>query len=165
MTELPRPFLVERIGVMGTSVTVEATPEECAALAARMLLPAVSSVSCRWSLRNAGGGAVDAEGQLRAGVTQTCIVTDDAFEQGVTEDFAVRFVLESRADDTDELDLDAIDELVYDGVTIDLGEATAEQLALALDPYPRKPGAALAVSEDEPGLGAFAALARLRKPS
>jgi uncharacterized metal-binding protein YceD (DUF177 family) len=165
MTELPRPFPSDRIGVGGTSITIDATPGDCAALAARMLLPSIASVSCRWSLRNAGGGAVDAEGQLRARVTQTCIVTADAFEQSVAEDFAVRFVLESRADDTDELDLDAIDELVYDGVTIDLGEATAEQFALALDPYPRRPGAELAVSDDEPGLGAFAALARLQKPS
>ena len=29
------------------------------------------------------------------------------------------------------------------GATIDLGEATVEQLALALDPFPRKPGIAL----------------------
>ena len=31
----------------------------------------------------------------------------------------------------------------YGGDSIDLGAALAEQLALALDPYPRKPGAKL----------------------
>jgi hypothetical protein len=53
------------------------------------------------------------------------------------------------------------------GETLDLGEALAEQLALALDPYPRAPGASLAAAEDEedesPARGPFAGLAPLRK--
>ncbi len=165
MTELVRPFPVERIGAGGTEASVQATGIECADLAKRLLLPAVAAVTCRWALRGAGGGAIDAEGQLRARVTQICIVTADPFEQSVVEDFAVRFVLEERLDDTDELDIDAIDELTYDGVTIDLGEATAEQLALALDPYPRRPGATLADAGDPGETSPFATLASLRKPS
>jgi len=73
MTELVRPFSVERIGAGGIEVSVQATDAECAALARRLLLPAVAAVVCRWTLRNAGGGAVDAQGQLRARVTQICI--------------------------------------------------------------------------------------------
>ena len=33
-----------------------------------------------------------------------------------------------------------IDEIPYEGDRIDLGEATVEQLALGLDPFPRRPG-------------------------
>ncbi len=165
MTELARPFPIDRMGVGETDMAVQATGPECAALAQRLLLPAVAAVTCRWRLRNAGGGAIDAQGQLRARVTQVCIVTADAFEQALAEDFTVRFVLHERLDDTDELDIDAVDELAYDGVTIDLGEATAEQLALALDPYPRRPGATLADADDAAGTSPFAALAGLRKPS
>ena len=33
---------------------------------------------------------------------------------------------------------------------MDLGEAAAEQLALALDPFPRKPGASLPATDAEP---------------
>ncbi len=165
MTELARPFSVERIGVGGTEASVQATDAECAALATRLLLPAVAAVACRWALRSAGGGAVDAEGQLHARVTQVCIVTAEPFEQVVAEDFAVRFVLQERLDDTDELDIEAVDELIYDGVTIDLGEATAEQLALALDPYPRRPGVTLADSGDGTETSPFAALSSLRKPN
>ena len=44
---------------------------------------------------------------------------------------------------------------------LDLGEAASEQLALALDPFPRKPGAALPGEMQEPEEGAFAGLDRL----
>ena len=36
----------------------------------------------------------------------------------------------------------------FDGSAIDIGEAAAQQLALALDPYPRAAGASLAGSAD-----------------
>ncbi len=159
--ELHRPFAVDRIGANGTMVTVTADAAECAALAERLLLPAVAAVECRWQLRGGPGGAIEAEGALLATVTQTCIVSLDPFESVVQEKFAVRFVLTDRESEEAD-DPDAPDELIYDGATLDLGEATAEQLALALDPYPRKPGAELEdFSDDEPE-GAFAQLSRLR---
>ena len=54
----------------------------------------------------------------------------------------------------------------YDGGAIDLGEAAAETMALALDPFPRGPGAEAAlkaagvISEEE--AGPFGALAGLK---
>ena len=53
-------------------------------------------------------------------------------------------------------------DLIVDG-RIDLGALAAEFLALGLDPYPRKPGAAFEPGEEEAGRDSpFAALARLR---
>jgi hypothetical protein len=47
--------------------------------------------------------------------------------------------------------LESPDEIPYAGDSIDLGAVLAEQLALSLDPYPRKPGAALPPeAADEP---------------
>ena len=46
---------------------------------------------------------------------------------------------------------------------LDLGEAAAEQLALALDPYPRAPDAVLPDIPDEPEVLPFATLASLRR--
>ena len=55
--------------------------------------------------------------------------------------FQLRFVpVGAESDDTDP---ESEDEIPYAGGVLDLGEAAAEQLALALDPFPRKPGAAL----------------------
>ncbi|MDB5401383.1 MAG: hypothetical protein JWQ55_3401, partial [Rhodopila sp.] len=53
------------------------------------------------------------------------------------------------------------DEIPFDANLIDLGEAAAEQLGLALDPYPRMPGVELPLAEDEPNPHPFAALRRL----
>ncbi len=36
----------------------------------------------------------------------------------------------------------------FDGDAIDIGEAVAQQLALALDPYPRAPGVSLEWKDD-----------------
>ncbi len=46
---------------------------------------------------------------------------------------------------------------------LDLGEAAAEQLGLALDPYPRMPGAELPSLDEEEEDRPFSALDRLRR--
>lgn len=48
--ELHRPVMVERVGPSGLDYVVEASPNECAALAHRMNLPAVLSLTCRFRL-------------------------------------------------------------------------------------------------------------------
>jgi uncharacterized metal-binding protein YceD (DUF177 family) len=161
--ELSRPLAVERIG-RGMEVLVEATQEERAALAARMGLEAVLALSCQFSLRRIrlqGGevAAVQAEGALRAKVSQVCVVSLEPFEAEVAEEFAVRFVPEGS--EREDVDIEDEDEIPYSGISIDLGEAAAEQLALALDPFPRKPGVAFEAPEDESEENPFAALRRL----
>lgn len=163
MTELVRLTLAERIPDAGSTVTIDADAAECIAIAARLLLPAVASLRCRWRLVRGQKGLVEAEGLLQAEVTQECGITLEPFAATVAEMFTIHFVMAGRESE-DTLDPDEPDELVYDGVTLDLGEATVEQLALALDPYPRKPGAVLADELDGPAENAFAALARLRRP-
>jgi len=168
--EMSRPVALGQIGAGGLEREVVATQAECAAIAARLRIPAVAALSCRFRLTALGGGLVAAEGALAARVTQECVVTTDPFEADLQEAFRVRFVLEDRfvePNDDDPLDLDADDELPYAGSHIDLGEAAVEQLALALDPYPRSPDAALPEApeeeEDESPASPFAALARRRR--
>jgi uncharacterized metal-binding protein YceD (DUF177 family) len=78
-------------------------------------------------------------------VTQSCVITLAPVPAKVAESFSADFADEDRRK-TDELDLDfeADDppEPIRNG-HIDLGELAAEQLALALDPYPRAPDAAV----------------------
>ena len=160
--EFTRMLPVERIAPEGHAVTVTANKPECAALAARMGIPAIRSVTCDFRLRREGNAVVVAAGRLRARVTQTCIVSLDDFNTTVEENFRVRFVPSGEESDNENPEAD--DEISYEGITIDLGEATAEQLGLALDPYPRKPGAALPDAGPEAKPHPFAALAALRKP-
>ena len=69
-----------------------------------------------------------------------------------------------------EIDLETLDppDVMVDGV-LDLGGVVCEQLALNIDPFPRKPGAefeTVAADEgevDEPAPSPFAALAKLKE--
>jgi uncharacterized metal-binding protein YceD (DUF177 family) len=159
--EFSRFVSLDRIGALGLDYTVEASAAECAALTERMLIPAVKSLSCTFQLVREGRDKVYAKGVLRADVTQNCVVSLEDFDSTVEEAFQVRFVPEGEESDDDDLESD--DEITFQGNVIDLGEAAAEQLALALEPYPRAPGVELPETGDEPEErpNPFAALRRL----
>ena len=138
--ELSRPVSLSKIGPQGLDVTVVATPEECARVAARMDIPAIQSLECMFRLvRENDGASVFARGRLRAYLTRICVVSVDEFEAAVEDEFEVRFVPAGKVQD--DPDPNQTDEIPYETNTIDLGEATTEQLGLALDPYPRMEGA------------------------
>jgi uncharacterized metal-binding protein YceD (DUF177 family) len=159
--ELHRPIAVERIGPSGLDVIVEASAAECAALARRMDVPAVLSLTCRFHLDRDTAGTLLAHGNLMARLVRTCVVSLEDFTTTVEERFAVRCV--PGEEESDDVDPSAPDEIVYGDGTVDLGEAAAEQLALALDPYPRAPDAVLPDIPDEPEVQPFATLEALRR--
>ncbi len=147
-----RTFAVDRLAARGetaTTIRVE-TATARAAIAARLRLPAVMALAVRWTLRAVAGGVIEADGVLEAKVVQDCVVTLEPFEVPVVERFRVLFVPEGECRDErlDDDDPDAPDAIPFAGGTIDLGEASVEQLALALDPFPRKPGAAFVDDAD-----------------
>jgi uncharacterized metal-binding protein YceD (DUF177 family) len=157
--EFTRPVSLSKIAPDGFSVLVRATPEECASVAARMDLPAIQSLACSFTLTaEADGVSIAAHGRLRAEVTRVCVVSAEDFETSVEDEFEIRFV--PAGTERDDPDPDLPDEVPYQSGTIDLGEATAEQLGLALNPYPRMEGAVVPDIEDSENLSPFAALAR-----
>lgn len=147
-TELHRPVRVSRIGPDGMAVLVEADAAERTALAERLRLPAILALRCHYRLARDDRATVTATGRLTATVMQTCVVSLEDFELSLAEDFTVHFVPEGT--ESDDPDPELVDEIPYAGDTIDLGDATAEQLALSLDPYPRRPGAALPPEAGDP---------------
>ncbi len=139
-------------------MTVEATEAERAALAARLDLPAILALRCRFAVAAPARGIVAASGRLEARVVRTCVVSLEDFETPIAEDFAIEFVPEGT--ESDDPDPESVDEIPYAGDALDLGEAAAEQLALALDPYPRRPDAMLpddAAAAVDPRLAGLAA--------
>ncbi|KRC79921.1 YceD family protein [Sphingomonas sp. Root241] len=165
--EFPRPHRLDQIGAGETNVTVEANETERAALARRFDLVALDRLAASFALRRDAAG-VRASGHLSAAVTQSCGVTGDPLPAKIEEDFAIRFLTEPTEDEShDEIELaeEDLDTVFYTGSALDLGEAAAETLALALDPFPRSPNAAEVlkqagvISEEEAGpFGALAAL-------
>jgi uncharacterized metal-binding protein YceD (DUF177 family) len=159
--ELHRPIAIDRVGPGGLDLMIDATAAECGALAQRMKLPAVLSLTCSFHLEREGAGVLLARGNLSARVVQTCVVSLEDFRALVEERFLVRCVPEG--EETDNPDPDAPDEITYRDGTLDLGEAAAEQLALALDPYPHAPDAVLPEMPEEPAASPFDALADWRR--
>ena len=161
MSEMARPFAVERIA-RGQEVTVTAEAAELPAIAGRLHIPRVHSLTCRWRLMPGQGGRVAAEGNLRAKVEQECVVSLDPFAVTLEHAFSVVF-LPAGAADAEPDEPDSPDILPYDGPMLNLGEAAVEELALALDPFPRKPDAVLPGEPmAEATVHPFAALKRLR---
>jgi uncharacterized metal-binding protein YceD (DUF177 family) len=99
---------------------------------------------------------------LTAEVTQECVVTLEPVQSRIEERFSLVY------GEAPEEVLEAEEEVVepLPGAALDIGEAVAQQLSLALDPYPRAPSAVLPVetAPDDPADHPFAALARLKTP-
>jgi hypothetical protein len=165
--EFHRPLIISRIGA-GHAETVVANDAECAALAERMGLPGIAALRCSFTLRPIRKSGFAADGRLVARLVQTCVISLEDFPVAIDEVFRVHFVPAERLGATDDMgavdDPESDDEIPYHGTIIDLGEATAEQLALVLDAYPRAPGAAHAEpdSSDDRPPHPFAGLGKLR---
>lgn len=170
--EFSRLVLVDQIPTRGMEMSVEANAAECAALARRFDLQSVDSLSARLRLKAIAGGTLfRVDGHISARVVQTCVVTLEPMPAKVEEDFDMIFGGEEADAEGGELDLSFDDadppEPLVDG-GIDIGEAVAEHLVLALDPFPRKAGAAFAEPPEAPVEEAekpnpFAVLERLRQ--
>ena len=130
---------------------INANPEERAALAKRFDLLGIDRLEAVFSLKRAGGGVIHVQGEIEAELTQACVVTLAPVPAKIGESFSADFATrESGGEDArrrpaeTDLDFEAEDppEPIRNG-HIDLGELAAEQLSLALNPYPRAPGAAI----------------------
>ena len=143
--EFSRFVEADSVGTHRMERRISANPEERAALAKRFDLLAIARLEAVFSLKRAGGGVIHVSGELQAEVTQSCVVTLAPVPAKVAESFSADFADEDRRKMPDlDLDFEADDppEPILNG-HIDLGELAAEQLALALDPYPRAPDAAV----------------------
>lgn len=159
---------VERLDTIGGEerrVLVTAEENERSALARRFGLIAIDRLEGDFMLHREAGGII-ARGSVRAAVVQACSVTGDPLAAVVDEEVALRFVAPATTEEEIELDAGALDTIEIEGGGIDLGEAAAETMALALDPFPRGPGAAAALGEagvlSEEEAGPFGALAGLK---
>ncbi len=123
-------------------VVIEADERERAALADRFGIVSVDEMSASLQLDQCHKG-IRAEGTLHARITQACAISSENFEVEIDEPVVLRFIEEGHAnlspsedDDIDyDITADDCDEIEYSGDTFDLGEAVAQTLGLAIDPY------------------------------
>lgn len=168
MNEFSRTVRIDTLGAGPRRVEIEADEAERTALARRFGIPAIHRLAADASVSRSGE-TVRAEGVLRGAVTQSCVATAAPVDNRIEESFRIEFrphPADAAPDEEVELSEQDLDTVFYDGGAIDLGEAVAETLSLALDPWPRAPGAEEALREagvkSEAEAGPFGALAALR---
>lgn len=125
-------------------VMIEASEAERAALALRFGLGAVGSLRAEVMLEQKPR-AIRATGRLKAAIMQPCAISGEDFPVTIDEPVDLRFIEENRRpatpDEEIELEADDCDEIEFAGDMFDLGEAVAQTLGLAIDPYAEGPGA------------------------
>ena len=172
MSEFSRPVRVDTIGTEPREIAVAAEAAELSALATRFDIVSLDALTARASVSR-HGGEVRATGSLSAELVQLCAATGFDLPSKIDEPFDIVFRSELPGDVPEaglELSEGECDVVFFDGSAIDLGEAVAETLALAIDPYARAPDAEAALAESgvlseeqaHAASGPFAGLAALK---
>jgi uncharacterized metal-binding protein YceD (DUF177 family) len=152
-------------------IEIVASARDRARLAELYEVVAVDALSASVAVTAGAAGGLVVEGRVVADIVQNCVVSLVPVEQHIDETFAVRFVRgpAPAVKPGAEIVVDALlpDPPEYlDGPTLDVGALAEEYFALAIDPYPRAPGATLpdaAPVDTTPEASPFAALAALVK--
>ncbi len=174
--EFSRPIPRERLGGQVIAEEISATPQERAALARRFRLVGFDLLRATVKIEpvdgtdgKGGEGLLRLSGHLSAEVSQACVVTLEPVASRIEEDFTLLYSLEPGptpaplgAEVVVDPEAEEPPEPLGPG-GLDLGEVVAQQLAVALDPYPRAPGAALLGVPGTPGTSAGAAEAGPRE--
>jgi len=178
MTTLPAfPVGVAVLPRAGFPVDLAADEAARAAIAAHAGVTAIERLEARLLFSRWLRGGVEVTGRLRASLEQPCVVTLDPVRQEIDENVLMRFVpagselARAGAGSPEELILDPEGEdppEPFDGEAIDAWAVAIESLVLAIDPFPRAPGAHLpeqardAESDDFDAESPFAALKKLK---
>jgi hypothetical protein len=187
-----RPLEVGEVPPEGLDLTVSATEAERQAIAVENGLERLAKLEGNFRVLPRGKDGLTATGEMRARVTQICVVTLDPFDSEIVEPMDVKFAPATvpaeagmpggiasrrrrrgaRLEDSAAAAIPTVEwqgedppDPIVDG-RIDLGALAAEFLALALDPYPRKPGVEFeepeVVADDPVGESPFSKLQTLK---
>lgn len=161
-----------RLSAAASTHEIEADAGEREALARRFGLDRLDGLKARVLLNRTADRRVTVSGSFLADLAQFCVVSLEPVPEYIEESFNLVFASEPEEATGPEdfaftLDDDDWPEPLLDG-TIDIGEAVAQLLALALEPYPRAPGVELesqdiGASVGEAEANPFAVLAELKK--
>ncbi len=153
---LPRPVDVAAVPADGTVRRVEASAAEREAIATAFGLLEVRRLTGEVELRRRRD-RIAVDGQVEAAIVQACVVTLEPVEQAIDETFQLRLVPEGNDDAGPKPGVEIVIDAfaadppdTYSGTTIDVGAIVLEHFALAIDPYPRAPGAAIPPEAADP---------------
>lgn len=140
---------VGHVSVNPVTVTISADERELLALSKQWGVQEVRSFEAEVDLSRWKRDGVRLKGRVTVSLIQPCVVTLEPVKQVIDEDFEAVYLPENSrlakriVDGNGEMFLDPDGPDLPDtfsGDSIDVGAAAAEFAALAIDPYPRKPG-------------------------
>ncbi len=167
---------VEDIPERGLAMERSANEAELAAVARALDIPACHRLDVTYRLKPLGGGRYRLTGTLAADVTQSCIVTLEPIDSDIRETFEEEYWppellhqdAEGKNGEAEQEILSQHSREVIEQGSIAVGRLVYEQIATALDPYPRRSDAAFQWQEQDADAAAsdspFAVLARLKDP-
>lgn len=159
---------VDTMAGHGTDFVKSASAEERGGLASALGLVSCDALKVRLHVARPGDHVYFVTGTLKADVVQSCVVTLEPIAQTVETDIEVQFrPVEHIPEAQGAIDLgDDVDIEPLAGHFLPVGRLVFEELAAALDPYPRKSGAAFGGLETDPEAAKranpFAVLAQLK---
>jgi hypothetical protein len=168
---LERLYNLGRLARAGDDVTITAKPDELLRIAEWAEVRSLEALGARISLRKLSDVRFNYEADLRAEVTQDCVVTLEPVHSVVERTIRRELhydesgSLESQVSVDSDLETDDVREEITD-LRYDLAKPLLEELALAIDPYPRAPGVTFSPPSDQDGPpeSPFAVLKNLKKP-
>ena len=179
--EFSHPISASRLSFKPATYRMAANEAERAGLAKRFGLISLSRFEAVVTLKREVGDAIRFDGEIDADLVQACIVTTDPVPARVSDVFTLIFRADIDEATADQMALDNPEDEIIEpliGDSIDIGEAVAQQLSVAMDPYPRSVGAqseievvqTALIEDDEAGApmarrNPFDALAALKKQS
>jgi hypothetical protein len=137
--EFSRLVDVSRMGRLEHRMEIKANADERAALAKRFDLVELPELTAALALKKRGDGIFELTGRWHARLAQSCVVTLDPVWAELGDEVRLFFGAAPDAVAADPLDDEGWPEPIENGV-IDVGEAVAQLLGVALEPYPRAPG-------------------------
>lgn len=149
---LHRLFDLGELTQAGSAVAIAAKPDDLERLARWLDVGAVKSFSADVTLRRLSQTRFSYAAELTAEVVQSCVVTLEPIESRIARHIERELHLTDRIPKTTGVqsltpgDEEAPEEI--DSPRYDLCVPLLEELVLAIDPYPRKEGAAFAAPED-----------------
>lgn len=150
--EFSRVLSVARIPPKGVEETLQAKPVERTALAKRFDLIDIPRLEAHLTLKPESDDAIHVTGDINAEIVQQCIVSLEPITNNLN--IGVDLLLipgKKKNDEPEDFSGDMNAEIdTYTNGKIDLGELVVQQLGVNIDLYPRKPNAALGISEFGP---------------
>ena len=138
--EFSMPVDLGALGRGGRRFRLSADDAARARIARRLGIPAVQRLEGDIALDASKTGIV-AKGMVRAALTRECVSSLEEMTEEVDDAFEVEFLRAAPEEADEDVDIWTAPE-VHEGDSFDVGELLVQQLSLAMDPFPRKDGAA-----------------------